>query len=142
MNARTSLLCAVLALAPALPCSAETRLVLGGDYVFNDIGLFELMLNADVQLARGISAGGRAGALLATGPVVGVPTDLFLRVTPGRVYFEGLIGPWFFFTNPEPVRLHGGFGFGLQTRRMNAGLEVGGLSDGGAMIGLRFAFRI
>jgi len=116
--------------------------VLGGDYVFNDIGIVELMLAGDVPLARGISAGGRAGALLATGPHAGVPTDIFIRAMPGRVYFEALIGPWFFFSNGEPVRLHGGFGFGLQTRRMNAGLEVGGISDGGGLIGLRFSFRL
>jgi hypothetical protein len=133
---------AATALAASRPCAAETRLGLGGDYLTDNRGLFQLTLSADAPLARAIAVGGRVGALLVTGPVVGAPIDAFLRIHLGRVYLDGLVGPWFFFSGSDAVRLHGGLGFGLLTRGLSFGLEVGGLSAGGALIGLRLAFRI
>jgi hypothetical protein len=131
------------ALSLPCPCSADTRLGLGADYLTDNRGIFQLTLSADTPLARSIAVGGRVGAMLVTGPVVGAPLDVFLRINLGRVYVDGLVGPWFFFSGPDSVRLHGGLGFGLRTtRRMSFGMEVGGLSAGGALIGLRLAFPI
>jgi hypothetical protein len=130
------------ALAAPRPCPAETRLGLGGDYLSDNHGMFQLTLSADTPLARAIAVGGRVGALLMSGPVFGAPLDVFLRIRLDRIYLDGLVGPWFFFSGGDGVRLHGGLGFGLLTRGFNLGLEVGGLSAGGALIGLRLAFRI
>jgi hypothetical protein len=130
------------ALALSFPCFAETRLGLGGDYVTDNHGIFELTLSGDTPVARSIAFGGRVGALLTSGPVVGAPIDAFLRIHLGRVYVDGLIGPWFFFSGGDAVRLHGGVGFGLVTRGASIGLEAGGLSGGSALLGLRLAFRI
>jgi hypothetical protein len=130
------------ALAAPRPCSADTRLGLGADYLTNNNGIFQLTLSGDTPLARGLTVGGRVGALLESGPYLGAPLDVFLRIHLGRIYVDGLIGPWFFFSGPDAVRLHGGLGFGLLTRGFNFGLEVGGLSAGGGLIGLRLAFRI
>jgi hypothetical protein len=131
------------ALALSRPSFADTRLGLGADYLTDNRGIFELTLSADTPLARSIAVGGRVGAMLVSGaPVVGAPIDAFLRLYLGRVYVDGLVGPWLFFSGPDSVRLHGGLGFGLLTRRMSFGMEVGGLSAGGALIGVRLAFRI
>ncbi len=133
---------AAAALTAPRPCSADTRLGLGADYLTDDHGIFQLTLSGDTPLARGLTVGGRVGALLESGPFLGAPLDLFLRIHLGRIYVDGLVGPWFFFAGPDAVRLHGGLGFGLLTRGFNFGLEVGGLSAGGGLIGLRLAFRI
>ncbi len=142
MRSAPLLLAAATALAAPLPCPAETRLGLGGDYLTDNHGMFQLTLSVDTPLARAIAVGGRVGALLTSGPVFGAPADIFLRLNLGRVYVDGLIGPWFFFSGGDAIRLHGGLGFGLLTRGMSFGLEVGGLSPGGALIGARLAFRI
>jgi hypothetical protein len=39
------------------------------------------------------------------------------------------------------LRFHGAFGFGLESRSFNFGLEVGVLSDA-TMVGLRLALRL
>jgi|GraSoi2013_100cm_1033763.scaffolds.fasta_scaffold66602_2 hypothetical protein len=130
------------ALAAPRPCSAETRLGIGADYLTDNNGILQLTLSGDTPLARAITVGGRVGALLESGPFLGAPLDVFLRIHLGRIYVDGLIGPWFFFAGPDAVRLHGGLGFGLLTRGFNFGLEVGGLSASGGLVGLRLAFRI
>ena len=59
-----------------------------------------------------------------------------------RVYAEGLVGPWIFFDDEDDrVRLHAAFGFGLLTRSLSFGLEVGWL-DSTSMIGVRVAFPL
>jgi hypothetical protein len=94
------------------------------------------------RLARHLSLGGRFGALLATGPTrLGVPLDLRLRARLGRVYLDGLVGPWLVFDDGDVLRFHAGVGFGLLTRSFSFGLEVGWL-DPTPMIGVRLAFPI
>ena len=144
MRLRTGLLAlAVLSLAP-LAAPAQVRLGIGGDYIFNEQGVFELTLAVEGRLARRIAVEGRFGGLLTTSSgTAGVPLDFGLRVTPGgRTYFEALVGPWFFFKGPDAVRGHAAFGFGLEQRHFSFGLEIGGLTGSNAMIGGRLAWRI
>jgi hypothetical protein len=141
----------VLAGAAALTCAARPAraasplLRLGGDYVLDGgPGLFSLMLGVDTRIARNLSVGGRFGGLVTTGSptTAGVPLDLSLRVSTGRVYFEGLAGPWIFFSG-DTVRGHAAFGFGLLSRSVEFGAEVGWLSGfSRAMLGARLGFRI
>jgi len=133
---------AAAVLVAARPSFAETRLGLGADYLTDHQGLFMLNLSVDTGLARSIAVGGRFGALLITGSTFGAPVDVFLRAYLGRVYLDGMVGPWFFFSGSDAVRLHGAIGFGLLARGMTFGLEVGGLSGGTALFGPRLAFRI
>ena len=58
-----------------------------------------------------------------------------------RLYAEGLVGPWILFDDDDHVRLHAAFGFGLLTRSLSFGLEVGWL-DPTSMIGVRVAFPL
>jgi hypothetical protein len=91
-----------------------------------------------------VSVGGRFGGLVTTGSpaTAGVPLDLSLRVSTGRVYFEGLAGPWIFFSG-DTVRGHAAFGFGVVSRSVEFGGEVGWLSGfSRAMLGVRLGFRI
>ncbi len=134
---------AVLSLAP-LAAPAQVRLGIGGDYIFNEQGVFELTLAVEERLARHIAVEGRFGGLITTSSsTAGVPLDFGLRVTPGgRAYFEALVGPWFFFKGPDAVRGHAAFGFGLEQRNFSFGMEVGGLTGSNAMIGGRLAWRI
>jgi len=134
---------AVLSLSP-LAARAQVRLGVGGDYIFNDQGAFELTLAVDGRLARRIAVEGRFGGLVTTSsPTLGVPLDFGLRVTPGgRTYFELLLGPWFFFNSGDAVRGHAAFGFGLEQRQFSFGLEIGGLTGANAMVGARLAWRI
>ena len=135
---------AIAILFAATPAAAaQLRLGIGGDYIFNDLGAFELTLAIEGRLARYISVEGRFGGLLATSPTtLGVPLDFGLRLTPGsRLYLEALIGPWIFFSG-DAVRGHAAFGFGLETRRFSFGLEVGALTTSHGMIGARLAWRI
>lgn len=120
------------------------RLGLGADYWVQRTGLFNLTFAVDGQLARSLSVGGRFGAMVSSGPAyVGVPVDLLLRATVGgdRVYLEGLVGPWFLFNSAYPLRMHAGFGFGLQASAVTLGLEVAWL-DPDPMVGLRLGFRL
>ena len=134
---------AVLWLAP-FAAPAQVRLGVGGDYIFNEQGVFELTLAVEGRLARHIAVEGRFGGLVTTSSsTAGVPLDFGLRVTPGgRTYFEALIGPWFFFNGGDAVRGHAAFGFGLEQRAFSFGLEFGGLTGGNAMLGARLAWRI
>lgn len=133
--------------AVALPSgraeAADVRLGLGADYWSPRVGILNLTLTVDGAIARHIRVGGRFGALATTSPTVfGAPVDLSVRalLASGRVYLEGLVGPWILFTN-NPIRLHAAFGFGLQSNNLAFGLEVGWL-DPAPMAGLRLAFRI
>lgn len=49
------LLVTATALAAPFPCFAETRLGLGGDYVTDNHGIFELTLSGDTPVARSIA---------------------------------------------------------------------------------------
>ena len=144
MRTRIALAVASLALlAAAHPASAGTQLGLGGDWITEpEAGALQLTLAVDRPLARGVTLGGRFGALIATdeiGPAV--PVDLRLRFRVERVYVDGLVGPWFFFDDGEDsVRLHAAIGFGVVQRGgMQVGLEVGYV-DPSAMIGIRLAW--
>ena len=134
---------ALLFLVPS-SALAEVRLGLGADYQFHHRGLIDLTLAVDGQLARHIHVGGRFGALLASGPEVGAPIDLDVRAIlgNGRVYLEGLVGPWLMFgQNDYLFHLHGAFGFGLRASSFEFGVEVGYL-DPSPIVGLRLGFRI
>lgn len=144
MRVRIALLSlAFLSLAP-LAAPAQVRLGVGGDYIFDNQGAFELTLAVEGRLAHRIAVEGRFGGLVTTSsPTLGVPLDFGLRVTPGgRAYFEVLVGPWFFFNSGDSVRGHAAFGFGLEQRGFSFGLEIGGLTRSNAMIGGRLAWRI
>lgn len=125
------------------PAAASVELGLGADYwVEPRGGEFQLTLAVDAPLARALTIGGRFGALVLTSPnQFGVPVDLRLRVRLQRVYLEGLVGPWFLFDQPSPVKAHVGFGFGLLASGLTFGLEVGWL-DPSTIVGLRLAFRL
>ncbi len=140
--ARSALLAVGLALW-AVPASASVELGLGADYWTGpQSGEFQLTLAVDTPLARHLTIGGRFGAMVITAPnEFGVPVDFRLRVHVQRVYFEGLVGPWFLFDEPDPVRAHVAFGFGLFARGITFGLEVGYLEPS-TLIGLRLAFRL
>lgn len=137
---------APLALGLALwagPAAASTELGLGADYwVAPEGGGFQLTLALDTHLAKALTIGGRFGALILTSPnEFGVPVDLRLRVRLQRFYIDGLVGPWFLFDEPDPVRAHVAFGFGLLASGFTFGLEVGWL-DPSTLLGLRIAFRL
>jgi hypothetical protein len=137
---------APLALGLALwagPAAASVELGLGADYWIEPAdGAFQLTLAADTPLARALTVGGRFGVLfLSSAPAVGVPIDLRLRVHLQRLYMEGLVGPWFLFDRPDPVRAHVAFGFGILARGVTFGVEVGWL-DPSTLVGIRLGFRI
>jgi hypothetical protein len=141
-----ALLLAVLLVAPQSALAApparggsSVELGLGADMLLDpSAGAFELTLGGRMPLARHLSVGGRAGVLALTAPGrVGVPLDAALRGHFGRVYVEGLVGPWIV----DGLRFHGAIGVGLSTAGVHAGLEVGWL-DGRTMLGLRVAIPI
>jgi len=140
---RAALAAAVLALlAAAAPARAGTALGLGADWLTEpSASLLQLTLAADRGVARGLSLGGRIGALVGTdgiGP--GVPIDLRLRLRVDRLYVDGLVGPWVFFDDGDAVRVHGAIGFGLVQRGgLQVGLEVGYV-DPTASLGVRLAW--
>jgi hypothetical protein len=134
---------AALSLAP-LAAPAQVRLGLGGHYVFDSDGIFDMTLAVEGRLARNVAAEARFGGLVVTSnsPTLGVPLDFGLRFTPGgRVYVEALVGPWIFFRG-DAVRGHGEFGFGLESRRLSFGLAVGYLTNANGMIGARLGWRL
>lgn len=136
-----SLALAAAALVTAAPASAALRFGLGADYWIYQGGEFNLTFAIDARLAEHFSVGGRFGAMVTTYPYTfGVPIDLDMRVHLGRLYLEGLVGPWILFSEPI-FRAHAAFGFGLQSGAVSFGLEVGYLHPS-PMAGLRLAFRI
>jgi hypothetical protein len=141
MHSRFAVLTAALCLSFAARAGPQVRL--GADALLDGgPALFSLQLGVETALARDVSVGGRFGALVTTAPTsTGVPLDLALRVRPGGWYFEGLVGPWIFFSG-QTLRAHGAVGFGLSTRAVDFGLEVGWLSSGGPLLGARVGLRI
>jgi hypothetical protein len=128
-------------LAPKSAQAAYYRLGLGADYWFEKSGLFNLTLGVYEPVVRHFSVGGRFGAAYVTDPsTVALPLDLVLHGDIGRMYLEGVVGPWIFFTGTA-VRAHVGAGFGLHTRHLSVGLELAYL-DPNAIIGLRLAFPL
>ena len=146
MHARIRAVAAAAAFAVLLS-SAPARatrfdLGLGASYWFNDKAVFDLNFALRAPVARQLSVGGRIGALLiTTGPDLGVPADLLLRVTIGRAYLEGAVGPWILFGSYRHIRAHAGFGFGLQAGAVSVGLEVGYLHPS-PLLSLRVAFAL
>ncbi len=134
---------ALTVLALARPAEAGTALGIGADWLTDpNAGELQLTLAADTRLARHLSVGMRFGALWLSEPDrFGVPIDGRLRVRSSRVYAEGLVGPWIVFDDHDKVRLHAAFGFGLATRALTFGLEVGWL-DPTSMVGVRVAFPL
>jgi hypothetical protein len=141
-----------LSMASALEARAEARLGLGVDYLLNDRAAFRLDVQGDLPLLVGagrrpafqLALTGRAGGLITTSPAVGaVPLDLGLRLGlgQGRFYLEALAGPWIFFSG-DAVRGHGAMGFGLTTRGISVGLELGALTGTSGIFGARVAFRL
>ncbi len=143
MRARCLIPLALLALlALTRPAAAATALGLGADWIEGNHGDFNLTLSVDKYLASTFSVGGRAGAaFFEHDNRIGVPLDLRLGLHIQRVYFEGLVGPWMQFDSDDLLHFHVAFGFGLESRSLAGGLEVGRL-DHAAMIGLRLAFRL
>ncbi|HZA49644.1 MAG TPA: hypothetical protein VE549_02825 [Myxococcaceae bacterium] len=138
------ILMAVLCCAVPAAARADVRLGLGADYwAETRNGFLSLTIGVDGPLARYLHVGGRFGALVTGYPnTFGVPIDLFLRahLGGGRVYLEGLVGPWLFFPTAFNMHFHGAFGFGLQTGGLVFGLEVGWVRSTHA--GLRLGFQI
>jgi hypothetical protein len=131
------------ALLWARPAVADVELGLGADWLASPgNGAFQVTLAGDQRLSRHLSWGGRIGLLVLTDPSrFGVPIDALLRGHFGRIYVEGMVGPWIVFNDHEALRFHGAIGFGLETRSVRIGLEVGYL-DPTSVVGLRLAFPI
>ncbi len=144
MNARhvLPLLGTLVVLGFARPADASVNLGLGADWIEGGTGELNLTLGADSFLARNISVGGRAGvAFFGDSNTMAVPLDFRLKLHLQRIYFEGLLGPWFMIDSSDLFRFHGAFGFGIESGSIDFGLEVGVLRDA-TMLGLRLAFRI
>lgn len=143
LRATTVSLAVAAAIAWARPAEASAALGLGADYLLDpEVGEFQLTLAVATPLTRQVSVGARFGAMLLSEPArVGVPVDVKLRVRMDRLYLEGLAGPWIVFDDGDALKLHAGVGFGLVSRSVSFGLEVGYL-DPTAMIGVRLAFPL
>jgi hypothetical protein len=145
---RTLLLAAAAAGAllwsvPAAAANPGVELGLGADWLVSpEDGAFQLTLAGDQRINQHLSWGGRVGLLVLTDPTrLGVPLDVRLRGHFGRIYVEGLVGPWLVFNDSDTLRFHGAVGFGLVTRSFTVGLEVGYL-DPTSLVGLRLAFPL
>jgi predicted small secreted protein len=68
----------------------------------------------------------------------GIPLDGQVRFVSSHFYWDGLVGPWLFFSGTV-ARLHLGMGFGVQSGPLRAGAEVAYLYPG-AQFGVRIAF--
>jgi hypothetical protein len=143
MRARFLAPLALLALvAMNRPAAASVNLGVGADWIKGGTSEFNLTLGVDSYLARFLSIGGRAGAaFFEDSDHVVVPVDLKLGIHVERVYFEGLVGPWMQFGPGDLFQVHAAFGFGLESRSLAGGLEVGRLEHT-TMLGLRLAFKI
>src|SRR5574341_162185 len=129
-------------LAFARPAAAEVQLGVGADWIEGGTGEFNVTLAAETWLARHLTVGGRAGAaFFGDSNNIGVPIDFLLKLHVERVYFEGLVGPWLMIDSSDLFRFHGAFAFGIESRNVRFGAEVGVLRDS-TMAGLRLAFRI
>jgi hypothetical protein len=134
---------AFAALAFARPARAGAEFGLGADWLTDPrVGELQLTLAASTSLARHVSLGARFGMMyIDQGDHVGVPLDGRLRIHGDWIYAEGLVGPWLVFGSGDTVRLHTAFGFGLYTRSITFGFEVGWL-DPTPVIGARVAFPL
>jgi hypothetical protein len=123
--------------------TSGVALGLGADSLVDPaIGELQRTRAVEPPLARGLAAGARFGALVTSDPTrVGAPIDFRLRLRAGRLYADGLVGPWLLFDSGDTLRLHAAFGFGILARSMSLGLEVGYL-DPTSFIGLRMAFPL
>ncbi len=121
---------------------ASVNLGLGADWIEGGSKDFNLTLGADSFLTRNLSVGGRAGVVFFDNSHdLGVPVDLRLKLHVQRIYFEGLIGPWFIVDGHDLFEFHAAFGFGVEAGNIAFGLEVGKLSHA-TMVGLRLQFRL
>lgn len=146
MRSLRPLLAAAALAALALPrpaAAARAALGLGADWLVDpEQGELQLTLAVETPLARHATLGVRFGGMFLPDPErFGVPIDGRLRIRGRGVYAEGLVGPWIVFDDRDSVRLHAAFGFGLLTRSLSFGLEVGWL-DPTSMVGVRVAFPI
>jgi hypothetical protein len=147
---RTALLAGLMSSLAATSAAAEARLGFGADYMFNDRAAFQINLQGDLPLLASarrrsdlvIALTGRAGALLTASPTIGaMPIDGGLRLYLGRVYIEGMGGPWIFFSG-DAIRGHAAAGLGVATRSLDIGIELGALSGSSGLIGARLALRL
>ncbi len=137
-----ALLVTLAALAAPRSADASVNLALGADWIEGGTGEFNLTLGVETWLARHLTVGGRAGAaFFGDSNNVGVPIDFLLKLHVQRVYFEGLVGPWMMLDSGDLLRFHGAFGFGIESRTVMFGLEVGVL-DHATMLGARLGFRL
>jgi hypothetical protein len=144
---RSRILFIVLLAVTALPCLTRTahasvNLGLGADWIEGGSKDFNLTLGADSFVAHNLSIGGRAGvAFFDNSHNLGIPVDLRLKLHVQRIYFEGLVGPWFIVDSSDLFEFHAAFGFGVEAGNIAFGLEVGKLSHA-TMVGLRLLFRL
>jgi hypothetical protein len=146
MRTLRPVLAAAALAALALPrpaAAARVSLGLGADWLADpEVGELQLTLAAETRLARHATLAVRFGGMFLPDPDrFGVPIDGRLRIRGGGVYAEGLVGPWIVFDDDDSLRLHAAFGFGLLTRSLSFGVEIGWL-DPTAMIGVRVAFPL
>jgi hypothetical protein len=134
---------ALALLAFARPAHAGAALGVGADLLTEPrAGEFQLTVAADTALARRITLGARFGMMyFGEGQYVGAPIDGRLRVRTGRLYAEGLVGPWIVFGGTDTLRLHAAFGFGIYSRSLTFGFEVGWV-DPTPIVGVRIAFPL
>ncbi len=124
------------------PANASVNLGLGADWIEGGVGELNLTLGADAFVARRLLIGGRAGvAFFDDSHHLGIPIDFRLKLHVQRIYFEGLVGPWMLIDSGDLFRVHGAFGFGLESGSLAFGIEVGVLGRA-TMLGLRLAFRL
>jgi hypothetical protein len=129
------------AAAPGPAEAAAYRLGLGASYWFEESGVFDFTLGVSTRVARHLSVGGRFGAAIITAPsTAAIPLDVVLRADLSRAYLEVLGGPWILFKG-DALRGHFAMGFGLRSRGISAGVEVGYL-DPNAMLGFKLAFAL
>lgn len=130
-------------LAFARPADAGAALGIGADWLTDPkAGEFQLTVAADTPLARRITLGARFGMMyFGDGDYVGAPIDVRLRVRTGRLYAEGLAGPWIVFGGQDAVRFHAAFGFGVYSRSLTFGFEIGWV-DPTPLVGVRIAFPL
>jgi hypothetical protein len=141
---RAALAAATLALlAAARPAAAGTAVGLGADYLVDpDSGELQLTLAAETRLMKHVTLGVRFGVnYFGESDNFGVPIDGRLRIRTSGIYIDGLVGPWIVFDSGDTVRLHAALGFGILTRSLSFGVEVGYVEDT-SMVGLRVAFPL